>query len=97
MYPTDSKHNHTLSLLAVPVQFITRPFVVGDRITLKTTDGQVVISGIVETIRPMRTVIRSDDNLPEVCDHHANGALCTGVRVRIQGLGLRVCDCGSCG
>ena len=53
-------------MLAMLVQFITRPFVVGDRITLKSTQGEAVMSGIVESISPMRTVIRTDNNLPEV-------------------------------
>ena len=49
-----------------PLQFLTRPFVVGDRITLKTAGGGVIIAGVVEGISPMRTVIRTDDNVPEV-------------------------------
>ena len=37
-------------------QFVTRPFVVGDRITLKSSGGSPVLSGVVESISPMRTV-----------------------------------------
>lgn len=39
------------------MQFLTRPFVVGDRIELKTAGGGSVMSGQVESIEPMRTVI----------------------------------------
>ncbi|KAK9841401.1 hypothetical protein WJX74_005134 [Apatococcus lobatus] len=37
--------------------FLTRPFVVGDRIELKTAGGGSVLVGQVESIDPMRTVI----------------------------------------
>jgi small-conductance mechanosensitive channel len=46
------------------VQFVTRPFVVGDRIELKTTGGGSVLVGIVEKITPMRTVLRTDGTIP---------------------------------
>ncbi|KAK9790514.1 hypothetical protein WJX73_003505 [Symbiochloris irregularis] len=44
--------------------FVTRPFVVGDRVELKGTGGGSVIIGVVERIDPMRTVIRTDDSVP---------------------------------
>ena len=46
------------------LQFLTRPFVVGDRIELKTTSGGTVLIGIVEKIDPMRTVLRTDGTVP---------------------------------
>lgn len=46
------------------VQFLTRPFVVGDRIELKTTSGGTVLIGVVEKIDPMRTVLRTDLTVP---------------------------------
>lgn len=46
------------------MQFLTRPFVVGDRIELKTTSGGTVLVGIVERIDPMRTVLRTDGTVP---------------------------------
>ena len=46
------------------VQFLTRPFVVGDRIELKTTGGGSILTGVVERIDPMRTMIRMDDSVP---------------------------------
>lgn len=48
----------------VLLQFLTRPFVVGDRIELKTTSGGTVLIGIVEKIDPMRTVLRTDGTVP---------------------------------
>ena len=39
-------------------QFLTRPFVVGDRIEVKTTGGGTVLVGTVEKIDVMRTVVR---------------------------------------
>ena len=46
------------------LQFLTRPFVVGDRIELKTTSGGTVLIGVVEKIDPMRTVLRTDGTVP---------------------------------
>ena len=40
--------------------YITRPFVVGERVTLQTATGATVATGIVERIDPMRTIVRSD-------------------------------------
>jgi small-conductance mechanosensitive channel len=53
-----------LCLMLASVQFVTRPFVVGDRIELKTTGGGSVLVGIVEKITPMRTVLRTDGTIP---------------------------------
>lgn len=44
--------------------FVTRPFVVGERVTLQTQAGAAVATGCVERIDPMRTVIRSDKGIP---------------------------------
>ena len=46
------------------VQFLTRPFVVGDRVELKTTGGGTVLTGFVERIDVMRTLIRTDKSVP---------------------------------
>lgn len=45
-------------------QFLTRPFIVGDRVELKTTGGGTVLTGIVERIDVMRTLIRTDKSIP---------------------------------
>lgn len=54
----------TANLVAGINLFVTRPFVVGDRIELKTTGGGSVLVGIVEKITPMRTVLRTDGTIP---------------------------------
>lgn len=45
--------------LFVP-QFVTQPFVVGERISLKDVSGELV-RGYVESIAPMFTSVRGDD------------------------------------
>ncbi|KAK9795966.1 hypothetical protein WJX73_009797 [Symbiochloris irregularis] len=44
--------------------FLSRPFVVGDRIDVSTGSGQKFLTGYVERVDPMRTIIRSDVGLP---------------------------------
>ncbi|EIE20508.1 hypothetical protein COCSUDRAFT_57655 [Coccomyxa subellipsoidea C-169] len=44
--------------------FLTRPFVVGDRVELKTTGGGTVLTGFVERIDVMRTIVRTDKGVP---------------------------------
>ena len=44
--------------------YVTRPFVVGDRVTLQTLTGAAVATGVVERIDPMRTLVRSDKGVP---------------------------------
>ncbi|KAI3434983.1 hypothetical protein D9Q98_003035 [Chlorella vulgaris] len=44
--------------------YSSRPFIVGDRIQLKSLSGSVIVSGVVEHIAPMRTVVRGDNKLP---------------------------------
>lgn len=46
------------------VQFLSRPFVVGDRIEVTTAGGVKLLLGFVERVDPMRTIIRSDAGLP---------------------------------
>lgn len=40
--------------------YTARPFIVGDRIQLKSMSGAVVVHGTVEKILPMSTVIKTD-------------------------------------
>ena len=49
----------SLQPLCPCAQFLTRPFVVGDRIEVKTTGGGTVLVGTVEKIDVMRTVVRA--------------------------------------
>ncbi|KAI7843449.1 hypothetical protein COHA_002927 [Chlorella ohadii] len=44
--------------------YSSRPFIIGDRIQLKTLSGSTIVAGVVESIAPMRTLIRSDQKLP---------------------------------
>ena len=47
------------------VQFISRPFVVGERIEVMAPgSGSKWLVGVVERVDPMRTIIRSDACLP---------------------------------
>ena len=45
-------------------QLVFRPVVTGERIRLMAKDGKTVLQGIVETIMPIRTVVRGDDDSP---------------------------------
>ena len=45
-------------------QFVSQTFVKGDRVTLMTTGGAVVVTGVVESISLLYTTIRSDLFMP---------------------------------
>lgn len=49
---------------ALSMQFLSQPFVVGDRVEILTSSGGRVITGTVERVDPMRTIMRSDAELP---------------------------------
>ncbi|DBA94457.1 TPA: hypothetical protein ACH3X1_002052 [Trebouxia sp. C0004] len=44
--------------------FLSRPFVVGDRVELSSGGGERVMVGVIERVDPMRTIIRTDASLP---------------------------------
>lgn len=46
------------------MQFTNRPFIVGDRVQLRSLGGPTIVEGVVEEIQPMRTVIRTDAKMP---------------------------------
>jgi small-conductance mechanosensitive channel len=46
------------------LQFFTRIFVVGERVTLQGVGGGTVVEGVVERIDPMRTLLRTDAGMP---------------------------------
>ena len=48
---------------ACGAQFLTQPFVVGERVTLMS-GGSKVVTGKVESIDPLNTIIRDDDGIP---------------------------------
>ncbi len=50
--------------LRVALQFISRPFVVGDRIEISSVGGSKFVVGVVERVDPMRTIIRTDSCMP---------------------------------
>ena len=57
------------------MQFISRPFVVGDRIEISSVGGAKFVVGTVERVDPMRTIIRTDACMPitipnKVCCPH---------------------------
>ena len=45
------------------MQFLTQPFVVGERVTLMS-GGSKVVTGKVESIDPLNTIIRDDEGVP---------------------------------
>jgi small-conductance mechanosensitive channel len=54
----------TSNAIAGLTLYLTRPFVVGERVTLQTPSGAAVVTGVVERIDPMRTLVRSDRAAP---------------------------------
>ncbi len=46
------------------MQFLSQPFVVGDRVEILTSGGGSVTTGTIERVDPMRTILRSDAELP---------------------------------
>lgn len=53
--------------------FLSQPFVVGERVKLMTGGGSIAFEGTVERIYPMRTIIRSDNDLPTTIPNKALG------------------------
>ncbi len=59
------QHPAQYALIALScVQFLSRPFVVGDRVELSSGGGERVMVGVIERVDPMRTIIRTDASLP---------------------------------
>lgn len=46
------------------MQFLSQPFVVGDRVEILTSGGGRVTTGTIERVDPMRTILRSDAEMP---------------------------------
>lgn len=53
-----------LTVILVGMQFLSRPFVVGDRVELSSGGGERVMVGVIERVDPIRTIIRTDASLP---------------------------------
>lgn len=60
-------------MLRLPVaQFLSQPFVVGDRVKiLGSHGGEDAFVGTVERVDPMRTTLRNDSDLPTVIPNKA--------------------------
>jgi hypothetical protein len=57
-----SCRNVTAPVCHLLLQFLSRPFVAGDSITVQST-RHVIVSGTVERITPLRTLMRTDDDV----------------------------------
>ena len=55
-------------------QFVSQPFLVGDRVDIATSSGSKALSGTVERIDPMRTILRTDHDVPITIPNKASGA-----------------------
>lgn len=56
----------TSNVLSGAKLFLTQPFVVSERVQLLDSDGSIVVSGVVESVSPMQTVVRRDDGVPVI-------------------------------
>ncbi|KAK9832088.1 hypothetical protein WJX81_005553 [Elliptochloris bilobata] len=56
--------NLTSNAISGLILFLTRPFVVGDRVELKSSGGGTIVMGVVESISMMRTQLRTDRAVP---------------------------------
>ena len=61
---TDDTRMHAVLCVFLCMQFLSRPFVVGDRVELSSAGGERVLVGVIERVDPMRTIIRTDASLP---------------------------------
>lgn len=69
-------HNNPLSAAKhIPkffVQFLSRPFVVGERIDISFSGGGKFMTGYVEQVAPMRTILRTDSCVPVTIPNKAS-------------------------
>ncbi len=72
----------TLPCLAPP-QFVSQPFLVGDRVDIATSSGSKALSGTVERIDPMRTILRTDHDVPITIPNKASGACALRIRLSV--------------
>ena len=56
---------------ALWLQFLSRPFVVGDRIDILTSGGTKFATGFVERVDPIYTVLRTDTGTPVTINNKA--------------------------
>jgi hypothetical protein len=55
----DQSHGSLAICATLRTQYLSRPFVVGDSIEIRTGSGAKVVSGFVDSITPMRTNLRT--------------------------------------
>ena len=60
----DIDGDSAVPMMLMLLQFLSRPFVVGDRVELSTAAGAKFMVGYVERVDPMRTIFRTDACLP---------------------------------
>jgi hypothetical protein len=61
----------TQNVLSGAKLFLTQPFVVGESVQLLGSGGSEVVSGIVESVDPMNTIVRRDDGVPVIIPNAA--------------------------
>lgn len=54
------------------MQFLSRPFVVGERIDISHSSGARFMTGFVERVDPMRTILVTDTCLPVMIPNKVN-------------------------
>ena len=54
----------TLTAHVGGAQFLTQPFVVGERVALLGGDGIAIVAGVVEAVTPMNTIVSACYPLP---------------------------------
>ena len=57
------------------MQFLSRPFVVGERIDISFSSGGKFMTGYVEQVAPMRTILRTDSCVPVTIPNKVSRAL----------------------
>ena len=82
------------------MQFLSRPFVVGDRIDILTSGGTKFATGYVERVDPIYTVLRTDTGTPvtinnKVCHSPNFGAQSASLGAEALCLSLRAGHGGS--
>lgn len=69
--------------------FMSRPFINGDRVQLKSLSGAVIAAGVVEQITPMRTVIRTDAKVPVYINNKDVAGLLIVNESQVRRVGVR--------
>jgi hypothetical protein len=76
------------------LQFLSRPFVVGDRIDILTSGGTKFATGFVERVDPIYTVLRTDTGTPVTISNKVRLCCINAASVRLD---VRHRSCGPLG